>query len=252
MWIDSHAHLYEYSDEQLCQVLDEARSCSVSRVVSTAVSIETSRVVVHQSASFSELFGAVGISPFDTASLHDDWPSDVASFIPQKNIIAVGEIGIDGSNPAYPPLTQQIPVFIRQLQMAKEANIPAIIHSRGVEEQALSLCKEIGIKKAVFHCFTGDRKSLHMIIDEGFMISLSGIITFKNAAVRELLADIPLEQLLIETDAPYLTPVPFRGKKNTPSMVHLVGEAIAALLRKQPESVADQIHRNFTHLFHSI
>jgi TatD DNase family protein len=167
----------------------------------------------------------------------------------QKKVIAVGEIGIDNSNPAYPPLDKQLPVFEKQLHLAVQNNLPVIIHSRGIESQALELCIKHGVKKALFHCYTGNITALEKIVNAGFMISISGIVTFPKSNLHELLHAIPLDRIFIETDSPYLTPVPFRGKKNTPSMVRYVGEKIAGILNISPQLLQERLNENFKNLF---
>ncbi|MBN1604210.1 MAG: TatD family hydrolase [Chitinispirillaceae bacterium] len=249
MWIDIHAHLYEYDDHELRSLIVDAHKSDVDCIVSTAVSPATAAIVLHQAALFDEIFGAVGISPFDVINLRPSWYSELSSMLQQKKVIAVGEIGIDNSNPTYPPLDKQMPVFEKQLHLAVENDLPVIIHSRGIEYQALEICIKHGVKKALFHCYTGDKNTLEKIINVGFMISISGIVTFPKSNLHELLHAIPLNRIFIETDSPYLTPVPFRGKKNTPSMVRYVGEKIAGILNIPPELLQKQIKENFLNLF---
>jgi TatD DNase family protein len=249
MWIDIHAHLYEYTDEELRAVITDAHSSGIDYILSTAVSIDTSAVVFHQCTTFDEIFGAVGISPFDVTTLDSSWYSTLSLLIQQKKVLAIGEIGIDNSNPTYPPLDKQMPVFERQLELAVKNNLPVIIHSRGIELQALEICLNQGAKKVVFHCYTGDRTTLEKIISSGYMISISGIITFPKSNLHEIVSHIPPAQLFIETDSPYLTPVPFRGKKNTPSMVKYVGEKVAGLLNFSPEILQEQLKENFKNFF---
>lgn len=249
MWIDIHAHLYEYNDQELRSLIVDAHESNVGCIVSTAVSAASATVVLHQAALFDEIFGAVGISPFDVSDLKPSWYSELSSMLRQKKIIAIGEIGIDNSNPTYPPLEKQIPVFEKQLHLAVENDLPVIIHSRGIESRALEICIEHGVKKALFHCYTGDKNTLEKIINAGFMISISGIVTFPKSNLHELLHAVSLDRIFIETDSPYLTPVPFRGKKNRPSMVRYVGEKIAEILSITPELLQKHIKENFKNLF---
>ncbi|HEX2955217.1 MAG TPA: TatD family hydrolase [Chitinispirillaceae bacterium] len=249
MWIDIHAHLYEYSDQELETVLTEAQSAGVEYIVSTAVSIETSAVVVHQCQTFHQLFGAAGISPFDVTTLNTTWFDDLSSLLKQKKIIAIGEIGIDNSNPRYPHLDQQLPVFEKQLELAVAHDLPVIIHSRGIEQTALEICVRHTIKNALFHCYTGDASTLKNIVDAGYMVSFSGIVTFNKSNLHELVQSTPLSQLFIETDSPYLTPVPFRGRKNTPAMVKTIGEKIAEIRSISPQTLQEQLSENFKKIF---
>lgn len=249
MWIDIHAHLYEYSNLELEPVLSEAHNAGVDYIVSTAVSIETSAVVAQQCSTFNEIFGATGISPFDVLSLNSTWIDDLKSLLKHKKIIAIGEIGIDNSNPRYPSLDKQLPVFEKQLDLAIEHDLPVIIHSRGIEQTALEICAKHSIKSALFHCYTGDAVTLGNIINAGFMVSFSGIVTFNKSNLPDLVKATPLSQLFIETDSPYLTPVPYRGRKNTPAMVKTVGEKIAEIHCISSQVLQEQLSENFKNFF---
>lgn len=249
MWIDTHAHLYEYSNQELEAVLSEAHGSGVEYIVSTAVSIETSVVVAQQCSAFNEIFGAAGISPFDVTTLSTTWVDELSSLLKHKKIIAIGEIGIDNSNPRYPSLDEQLPVFEKQLDLAIQHDLPVIIHSRGIEQTALEICTHHSIKSALFHCYTGDGATLQNIINAGFMVSFSGIVTFNKSNLPELVKATPLNQLFIETDSPYLTPVPYRGRKNTPAMVKNVGEKIAEIHSITSETLQEQLSENFKNFF---
>lgn len=252
MWIDTHAHLYDLSDKDLSKLTDESEENSVRFIVSTATSIANgSKVLKH--CAFSPLFyGAIGISPFDTESLEDGWETELSSLISNDKIIAVGEIGLDSTNPLYPPLEKQIPFFEKQLHISSKSNKPAIIHSRGIEKETADICKSAGTKHAVFHCFTGDYDSAKMILDAGYYISFSGIITFRNAQIRSLVPMLPIDRILIETDTPYLSPVPFRGRINTPLYIRYIGEEIARILKADQEYLQSVLEKNFFNCFNIV
>ncbi|MBN1761337.1 MAG: TatD family hydrolase [Chitinispirillaceae bacterium] len=249
MWIDSHAHLFDSSDNELSLIVDEATGTGVDAIVSTATDIINARQVIHHCENYSQLWGAVGISPFDVTDLPATWFDDLCSLLDHPKIIAVGETGIDATNPRYPPLSLQRPVFEQQLIAARDRQLPIIIHSRGAEKETAGLCRANGIVFAMFHCFTGDHRSLRAILDNGYYVSLSGIVTFPRSELRDLIRNIPIERLLIETDSPYLAPVPHRGKKNRPALVRFVGEEIARLLGKPSGQIGRQIQENFARLF---
>lgn len=248
MWIDCHAHLFDLPVSSLSHQLEAAAMAGVDVVISTSTDLTNAAVVTSHTA-FPQVYGAIGISPFDVQNLPQGWESSLESFLNHEKIIACGEIGIDATNPSYPPLVEQESVFIRQLEIANACNLPVIIHSRGAEEQALSICKNRGVSMAVFHCFTGSEDACAAIVDAGYCISLSGIITFSKCALREFVHKIPLTQLFIETDCPYLAPVPHRGKVNQPAWVSCTGLEVAKLLQLHPEVLAMQIRKNFNRIF---
>ncbi|MBN1575368.1 MAG: TatD family hydrolase [Chitinispirillaceae bacterium] len=249
MWIDSHAHLGDLGDHDLAATLREAAEAEVGIVVSTATDCTTAYLVAQQCDRHPMLRGAVGISPFDVIDPPATWYDDLTALLVRPKIIAVGEIGIDATNPRYPPLSLQQPMFEKQLSLARSLGLPAVIHSRGAEKRAIDICRSAGITDALFHCFTGSREALAAVIDRGYYVSLSGIITFKNSGLHDSLRDIPFDRLLIETDTPYLAPVPHRGEKNRPAWVRLVGEEIARLLGKESEELQEQLEENFRRLF---
>lgn len=249
MWIDSHAHLFDLTEHDIQSQVTEASNAGVGLIVSTATDLSNSRQVIHHCENHSHISGAAGISPFDVTSLPEHWCDDLRAMLDHPKIIAIGETGIDTTNPRYPTLDLQLPVFEQQLALARDSSLPIIIHSRGAEKLAADRCRASGIERAMFHCFTGDIDALQSIVDNGYYISLSGIVTFPRSDLRTLINRIPLDRLLIETDSPYLAPVPHRGKKNRPALVRFTGEEIARLIGKSPEVLQQQIENNFVQLF---
>jgi TatD DNase family protein len=249
MWIDAHAHLYDLSDNELAASLDTAEKGGVCRIINTATSIATSRQVIRQTSIDKRLLAAAGISPFDVEGLDSDWTQILDSLLAAPEVVGVGEIGIDGSNTRYPPLQHQIPVFGQQLAMASSRGLTAIVHSRGAERQAIDICKSAGAAKVIFHCYTGSQDDLRLLLDCGYYVSFSGILTFKNNPLTGLAAYAPLDRILIETDTPYLAPVPHRGKRNCPAWVALTGLALAEIKGISGEETAAHIARNAGELF---
>jgi len=249
MWIDTHAHLYNLTNSGLKETVDEAASNSVQTIVNTATDLATAGKVLQQSDLHTNLFSVVGISPFDIAGVQDSLESDLSALIENDSVIGIGEIGLDHSNPRYPPLVEQEPVFERQLSFGVEHDLPVVIHSRGAEDVALEFCREQSVEKALFHCFTGERHSLTTLIDYDYYVSFSGIVTFKNSPLVPLVKETPLNRIMIETDSPYLAPVPHRGRPNKPAWVSIIGETIARVKEISPEEVAEALQENFCRLF---
>jgi TatD DNase family protein len=248
MWIDSHAHLDRLPEQELGNIVTDAVAAGVGMILSTATDIHSSEIVVRQCAAFPQLYGALGISPFDANKVPIDWESRLRSLLGNKRAIAVGEIGLDRSNPKYPDIEIQLPVFEKQLRLSAECGKPAIVHSRGAERRVAEICRAAGITKVLFHCFTGDMESLRYIIESGYAVSFSGIITF-DRSVAELVSYVPLDRLFIETDTPYLAPIPHRGKPNRPAWVAVVGQTAAQCKRISPEQLQSAVAQNFQRLF---
>ena len=249
MWIDTHAHLSDRTGDELSELVEEAVAADVGIVVSTGTDISSSRIVITHCDAYPQIWGAAGISPFDVVNLSDTWNDDLGKLLSHPKIIAVGETGIDATNPRYPPPALQRPVFERQLALARDSGLPAVIHSRGAEEEAADLCRDLGVRQALFHCFTGGSAALRRIVENGYYLSISGIITFPQSDLRKLVGAVPPDRLLIETDTPYLAPVPNRGRENRPAWVRITGEEIARLTGKSAEALSMQIADNFRRLF---
>jgi len=254
--IDTHAHLYDLTDGELQTIITDAVNAGVDTIINTAVSIPTAKIVPDQCERFPEnLRAAIGISPFDTDNLAYNWDSELEALLlqsrPQK-IVAIGEIGLDCTNPTYPPIDTQMPIFTRQLEIAMASNLPAVIHSRGIEKRAAEICDGMGVKKAVFHCFTGGAESLEYIVNSGYYVSISGIVTYKNSHLRELIRCVPIDKLLIETDTPYLSPTPHRGKPNRPAYLPHTAKEIARLLNVNETDLSAILKKNTTNAFPNI
>jgi TatD DNase family protein len=249
MWIDIHAHLYDIDSKDLRDVIDRARADNVTAVVNAAIDTVTSEAAVKQAAMHRGLYVNIGVSPFNVEGLETSWEEKLRSLVSNKAVIAIGEIGLDDSGGDYPSLEKQTPVFERQLALAVETNLPAVIHSRGAERRVLDYCRSMGLEKALFHCYTGDMGVLRDVLNAGYYVSFSGIITFKVNNCAELLSYTPLERLFIETDSPYLSPAPYRGQRNEPARVSLIGKRVSEVKKLTDEQTAHQIATNFNTLF---
>ena len=249
MWIDIHAHLYDFTGAQLAQHMREAGEGGVCAVVNAATSLATAHTVIAQCATNPMLYAACGISAFDCVRLDGGWAQALEAVLSQPRVVALGEIGLDAANPAYPALDKQTPVFEKQLELSCRAHLPAVIHSRGCEIRACDMCRAAHVPKALFHCFTGGIDALRAILDAGYHVSFSGIITFPKSSLADCIGYVPLDRLFVETDTPYLAPVPYRGRPNRPAWVVEVGKAVAAIKKMPAADVARRIARNAQELF---
>jgi TatD DNase family protein len=248
-WTDSHAHLYGCDNAALKEIVGGAHTNGVRRILNVATSLSSSATVVSQCAGHPGLFAAVGISPFDVRDAPADWEERLAALFADSHVIALGETGIDATNPSYPALDLQLSFFEKHLALARRLEKPVIVHSRGCEKRALDMCTSAGVKRAVFHCYTGDAATLKAIVEAGYFVSFSGIVTFSKSPLVSLAACAPLDSILIETDTPYLAPVPHRGKPNQPAWVALVGKKIAEIRKMDEEEFAAAVERNFDRAF---
>ncbi|MBU0905810.1 MAG: TatD family hydrolase [Planococcaceae bacterium] len=247
MFIDTHVHLNaEQYNEDLQDVIDRALEVGVNQMVVIGFDQKTIKRAIELAEEYDFIYAVVGWHPVDAIDCTDEdlqWIEELAS---HPKVVAIGETGLDYHWDKSPKEIQQ-QVFRKQIQLAQRVNLPLVIHNRDATEDVVRILQEEQAEKTggVMHCFGGSVETAKTCIDMNFMISLGGPVTFKNAKKpKEVATDIPLEWLMIETDAPYLAPHPHRGKRNEPSLVPLVAEEIARLKGVSIEEVAQATTEN--------
>jgi TatD DNase family protein len=254
IFFDTHAHL---DDEQfvadLPAVLERATAAGVTRIVTVATTAPSSAACVDLAARHSPLSATVGIQPNHVAEAAPDAWDQVLRLVNSEKVVAVGETGLD-RHWDYTPLPQQEEFFARHLQLAREKNLAVVIHCREAEADIVPMLRadfqQHGPVRGVMHSFTGDWTTAEACLAMGLYISFAGMVTYKNAQnLREVAARVPLDRLLVETDSPYLSPVPLRGKRNEPAnVVHTVA-CLAALRNIELGVLARQTTDNALRLF---
>lgn len=256
-FIDSHCHIDgpEY-DADRDEVIARARDAGVTTMLNVGTGDPYSGAferAVELAEQHQEVYAAVGVHPHDAKLFDDAAEQRLADLVKgSKRVVAWGEIGLD-YHYDHSPRDVQRTVFQRQLKLARELNLPVIIHSREADEDTVSILREelSGYERAgVLHCFGGSLPMALAALDLGFYVSFAGNLTFKKAEdLREIARQLPLERLMIETDCPYLTPVPFRGKRNEPARVVETAGCLAMLHDKDVSEVARVTRENFSRLF---
>lgn len=259
---DTHCHLnLNIFQDELADFLDRASAAGVDRILVPGIDLETSRVAVSLAESHANLFAAVGVHPGDASTWQEDTLAILRELARRPKVVAIGEIGLDYYRDRSPrPLQRE--VFQAQLALAAELDLPVVIHNRDSFDDLwndLSAwqehCASAGLPRAqkpgVLHSFDGDLAVAQMAINKGFYLGISGPVTFKNAQARqEVVSALPLDRLLIETDAPYLTPHPYRGRwPNEPAYVEYVATKIAELHQQPVEAITLQTWENAAQLF---
>jgi TatD DNase family protein len=252
--IDSHAHIQakEYAGETEA-VIGRARESGVEQiiVVGGAGDMSSNAAAVALADSFPSVYATVGMHPHDAKDVGAEELARLKELTVHPKVIAVGETGLDYYY-NHSPRDVQSRVFTRFIQMARETDLPIVVHERDAARDSAELLRSEGSGKlrGVIHCFTGDYDAARDYLDLGFYISFSGIITFKNAdSLRSVVKRVPLERMFVETDSPYLTPLPHRGKRNEPAYVRLVAETVARVKGIILEEVAHTTTRNVRQLF---
>lgn len=250
MLTDSHAHL-DMLEEDLDGILQRAREAGVRRIITIGVDLESSSRAVRMAERLGGVFAAVGFHPHDAADADKEQLEALSELALHPRVVAWGEIGLDFYRRLSPPDRQE-EVFRAQLERAGDLGLPVVIHDRDAHDEVLSILRRMGAGpgRGVIHCFSGDLDLAMAFIDLGYYISIPGTVTFPNAArVRETAKNIPLERLLVETDAPFLSPVPMRGKRNEPAYVRWTALEIARLRGIPLDEVARLSTENAARLF---
>jgi TatD DNase family protein len=246
MLVDTHTHLDDarYNDDREAMI---ARACDagVGAFITVGCDRSTSQAAVALSEQHSFVYASIGVHPHEVKHINDGWYDDFRRLARNKKVVAYGEIGLDYHYNHSSPKEQR-ERFREQIQLARELNLPVIIHTREAQEDTINILKEEKASEVggVFHCFSGDAWLAKDALDLGFYLSFSGILTFQNATIlREIAKNTPLDRVLIETDCPYLTPVPYRGKRNEPAYVSFVAKQLAEIHADKPHLSIGQIER---------
>lgn len=266
MFFDSHCHLTaEQFDADRDAVIQRAVDAGVTRMLTLATDVESSRAVIALAEKFDSVYAAIGIHPESVSRVSLDDLKIIRALASHEKVVAIGEIGLDFYWDKTTAELQQT-FFEAQLELAAELNLPVAIHDRDAHEKILETLKNFarsenretksgerearGKARGVLHAFSGDEAMARQAFDLGYVVSFGGPITFKNnKRAPDLIRALPLEKILVETDSPYLTPHPYRGKRNEPANVHLVAERIAELKNLSVEQVAMQTTSNAKNLF---
>ena len=248
--IDSHCHLdfYDFNGQRE-EIIAEAREAGVHIIVNIGVDLKTSQRSIELADRFEMIYAAVGVHPHDAKIWSDEVRDRLMAMAAHKKVKAIGEIGLDFYR-NHSPHDIQREVFRKQLELAVKLNLPVVIHTRDAFEDTFDIVKDFAadLPGGVFHCFQEDIEEAYRVIELGFIISVGGIITFKNSRMSRVAAEVPLEHIMLETDAPYLAPVPMRGKTNHPGYVVHSGRKLAELKKisyAEVEKTTDRTTRKF-------
>lgn len=246
---DTHAHYNDKAfDEDRTNLLDSFSESGILGVINCGTDIESSKKSIELSEQYDFMYCAVGVHPEDITKTSENYIDEIRELAKHKKCVAIGEIGLDyywvKDNKE-----EQKKIFTEQIILANELNLPVIIHSRDAHNDTLEILKKYK-PKGVLHCFSGSVEIMNEALKIGMYIGLGGAVTFKNARVPlEVAKNLPLERLLLETDCPYMSPVPHRGKRNQSTYISFVAKKIAEVKNLTKEEVLATANRNATELF---
>ena len=249
--IDTHAHIYydDYSN-RMDDMIKKAMDKGIEKIISVGVDLATSEECIQLAEKYSSVYATCGYHPHDAAKAPKGYLYELEQFYAHHKVVAVGEIGLD-YHYNFSAQKDQKKVYQEQLEMAHALSLPTVVHCRESDDDVLSGIQQSGHETGVIHCFASDLDFANSILETGFYISFTGLITFVKE-LEEVVIEIPLEKMMVETDSPYLSPKPHRGKKNEPAFVVHVAEKIAELKEISLEEVAaattETAHNLFTKL----
>ena len=252
MLIDTHVHLNaeQYVDD-LDEVIERARENGIEKMVVIGCDRPTIERTMELIDEHEDIYGVIGWHPVDAIDCTDEDLEWIEQLSKHEKIVGIGEMGLDYHWDKSPKDVQK-DLFKKQIELAKRVNLPIIIHNREATEDCVAILKEMHAEEigGIMHAFSGDESVADEIIDMNFYVSLGGPVTFKNAQLpKDIAVHVPIDRLLVETDAPYLTPHPYRGKRNEPAYVKLVAEKIAELRKISYEELARTTSENAKRLF---
>jgi TatD DNase family protein len=250
MLVDSHCHLdfADFAPEREA-VIARAHAAGIGTMVTICTRLDEFEGVRAIADAHADIWCSVGVHPHEAADYATTTPDELATLATQPGVIGIGETGLD-FHYDHSPRDAQERVFRTHIAASRASGLPLIVHAREADAEIARMLREEGATAGVLHCFSSGRTLAEAALDLGFYISVSGIVTFKNAdELRGIVRDVPLDRLLVETDAPYLAPVPYRGKRNEPAFVTATAAAVAVLKGIEPEALAKATTDNFFRLF---
>jgi TatD DNase family protein len=247
--IDTHAHIYlpEFEGDR-SEIIERARNAGIEKILMPAIDSTTHGFMQETAAQYSGCLSMIGLHP---CSVKDDLKKElniVENHLKTGRFIAIGEIGMDLYwDKTY--VDQQYEAFHHQVRLALQYDLPIVIHSREAIDECIEVVSQYDGLRGVFHCFSGSEEQARRIIDLEFMLGIGGVVTYKNAGLDKVLGQTGLDHVILETDAPYLSPVPYRGKRNEPAYVKLVAEKLSAVSGRTVEEIAELTTANANKIF---
>ena len=247
MFTDSHCHLYDEYYDNLDNILKISEDNKVNRFINNGCDLKTNKEVIDRISNYENMYGTLGIHPEYVENYTDEDILFIKNNLNNLKIIAIGEIGLD-YHYTKENKDKQINLFEKQLKLAEEENIPVIIHSREATLDTINTLKKYNVK-GLIHSFSGSLETANEYIKMGYLLGVNGVITFKNSNLKDVIRKIPLEHLVLETDSPYLTPEPFRGKQNSPAHILEIAKYVAELKGVSLEKLSNITNNNLKKIF---
>ncbi len=247
MFIDTHCHLSKEDYDDIDKVIIEDKEADVDKIVVSGCSREAIDEVMSFKDKYDMVYVTIGYHPEYADSVRKEDLDYLKSLLAKKKIVGIGEIGLD-YHYTKENKDKQIWLFEEQLKIAENFNLPVVIHSRDATQDTINTLKKYKVK-GIIHCFSGSLETANIYISMGFLLGIGGVVTFKNSKLKDVVKELSLESIVLETDSPYLTPVPFRGKINSSKYLEFIANFIADIKNISVDELAEITSRNASSLF---
>jgi len=236
MYIDTHCHLnYPELYQNRAVIIKRAKAAQVNRIITIGTDLESSRQSLSIADEFPNVYAAAGIHPTDLLKVNDNWKEELRKHLNHEKVVAVGEIGLDYYWDTTKPEDQKH-FFAEQIEIARESDLPMIIHNRRADQDMHNLLAQHNYFNGVLHCYSSDEHFAETMLDLGLLLSFTGNVTYGSKKLERVIRTVPLEKIMLETDAPFITPVPHKGETNEPAFIPLIARRIAEI-KEIPVSV---------------
>ena len=247
MFTDTHSHIFNEYYDDIDKVIKEAHEVGVEKVIVSSTNYVNSKEIIELGKKYEEVFISLGVHPEDVLEGFDKVEKLLEENLDNKKLIAVGEIGLDYYY-SKENKEKQIILFEKQLEFAEKHNLPVIVHSREATLDTITSLKKYNVR-GVIHCFSGSIETAKEYIKMGFYIGVGGVVTFKNTNLKDVIKEIPVERILLETDSPYLSPEPYRGKQNSPKNISVIANYISNLKCIEINNFSKCVEKNVNDLY---
>ncbi len=247
MFVDTHCHIYDEYYDDIEKVLKKIKDNNIGKIINNGCDAKSNIEVLKKVSSYDFMYGALGIHPESVLDYKKEDIDFIEKHLNDEKIVAIGEIGLD-YHYGKENKEAQIILFEEQLKLAEKYNKPVIIHSRDATLDTIETLKKYKVR-GVIHSFSGSLETANIYLKLGFLLGVNGVITFKNCNLKDVIKEIPVEKLVLETDSPYLTPVPFRGERNDSSHINEIAEFVASLKGVSMENLANITNENVHQVF---
>ena len=247
MYIDTHCHLSKEDYDDIDLVIKENRENGIGKIIISGCSKDSIYESIELSKKYEDIYLVLGYHPSEVGNVSDDDLDELERLLGTSKVVGLGEIGLDyyyGKDNK----SEQLDLFRKQLIIAERLDLPVVIHSRDAVEDTINMLKEFDLT-GVIHCFSGSRETAKIYTSMGYMIGIGGVVTFKNSNLFKVVEAVGIDNIVLETDSPYLTPAPFRGKKNSSKYIPIIAERVAEVLNISVSEVEMQTTKNACSMF---